>query len=107
MGSGHLALRKIYKKETNWIDKNAKKHKHVYDEHYLFKQISPGGKMSYYNIMKCTNCMSFKSIPFPGNIQGCIFDELTEEQKELPQLVGYKKHEFLIGFDDLEKVVKE
>lgn len=104
MGSGHLGLRKILKDETNWIEKNTQKHKHDYKEHYLLKEISPSGKIMFYNIMKCTDCMSFKSIPLPGNIQGCIFDELTEEQKELPQLVCYKKHEHLIGFYDLESV---
>lgn len=101
---GHLKLRKILKKETNWIEKDSQKHKHEYTEHYILEQISPSGKVKYYNIMKCQSCMSFKSIPEPGNIQGCIFDELTEEQRDLPRLLGYKKHEYLIGFDDLDKV---
>lgn len=104
MGAGHLGLRKILKEETNWLEKNTPKHKHTYSEHYLLKEVSPGGKIRYYNIMKCSECLSFKSIPLPGNIQGCIFDELTLEQSKLPQLVGYKRHEHIIGFNDLEKV---
>ena len=30
MGMGHLHLRKIIKKNTNWIEKNTEKHKHEY-----------------------------------------------------------------------------
>lgn len=104
MGSGHLKLRKILTDETNWIEKNTKKHKHIYIEPYILEQISPSGKVRYYNILKCQECLSFKSIPQEGNIQGCIFDKLNEEQEKLPRLVGIKKHEYLIGFNDLEKV---
>lgn len=101
---GHLKLRKMLKAETNWIDKNTKKHKHDYGEHYILEQINPSGGVKYYNIMKCKYCMSFKSIPESGNISGCIFDKLTEEQNNLPKLVGNKKNEYIIGFNDLDKV---
>ena len=107
MGSGHLGLRKILKEETNWIEKGTLKHKHDYTEHYILKEITPKDNIRYYNILKCNKCKSFKSIPLKGNIQGCIFDELTDEQNKLPQLVGIKKHEHIIGFQDLEKVYYE
>ncbi len=107
MGSGHLGLRKIIKEETNWIDKTTYKHKHDYNEHYILKELRPSGKVYYYNILKCKDCLSFKSIPQKGNVQGCIFNDLTEEEEKLPKIIGLKKHEYLIGFYDLEKVYYE
>ena len=63
MGMGHLHLRKIIKRDTSWIEKNTEKHKHEYNIPYILKTISPNKKTSYYRILKCTECNSFKSIP--------------------------------------------
>jgi len=55
--------------------------------------------------MKCNQCLSFISIRKPGNIQGCIFKELTDIQKSLPLITAYNKQKCLIiNFDDLENV---
>lgn len=107
MGMGHLHLRKIIKKNTNWIEKNTEKHKHEYNIPYILKAINPNKKTSYYRILKCTECNSFKSVPSPGNVSGFIgfnINELNKEEKKLPIIIGYKKHEYLIGFYDIEKI---
>ena len=44
MGMGHLHLRKIIKKDTNWIEKNTEKHKHEYNIPYILKAINPNKK---------------------------------------------------------------
>ena len=104
MGSGHLGYRKIIKRDTTWIDKNTEKHKHDFAIHSILKQITPKGRVEYFNIMKCNQCNSFKSIPKPGSVQGFIGDKLTENEKKLPLIIGYKKHEYLIGFYDIERL---
>ena len=101
---GHLKLRKIIKRDTIWIEKNRKKHKHNFVQPYILEEISPNKDLNYYNILKCDACNSFKSIPEPGNISGFIFGNLTEEQKQIPVIRGIKKHNYLIGFYDIEKI---
>ena len=105
MGSGHLSLRKIYKRETMWKEKNSNRHKCNFDENCILRVISLNNEISYYNVMKCNQCLSFTSVREPGNIQGCIFKELTEKQKSLPIITAYYKHKYIImNFADLENV---
>ena len=84
MGCGNLKLRKILKDETTYKDKNTLKHKCFFDMHCILKVIEKDNNISYYNVLKCKECLSFKSIPLKGNIQGFIFQNLTEEQIKLP-----------------------
>ena len=84
MGCGNLKLRKVLKNETTYKDKNALKHKCFFDNHCILKVIEKDNNISYYNVLKCKECLSFKSIPLKGNIQGFIFQNLTEEQIKLP-----------------------
>jgi len=101
---GHLHLRKLLKAETTWKDKSADKHKCIFKEHYILKVIDKDNIIKYYNVMKCNQCLSFKSIPENGNIQGRIFKEFTDEQKKLPIIVGFCKHYYNITFAYLENV---
>ncbi len=101
---GHLKLRKIIKRDTIWIEKGINKHKHNFILPYILEEKSPNGNLEYHNILKCDICNSFKSIPEPGNIGGSILGNLTEEQKKLPIIRGIKKHNYLIGFYDIEKI---
>ena len=104
MGIGHLGLRKLLKEETNYRCKNTHKHKCSFTEHYLLKVTDKVGLTNYYNIMKCSECLSFKSIPEEGNIQGHVLHELSEEQKKLPVIIGSCKHYYSVQFAKLENV---
>lgn len=105
MGSGHLAVRKYFKRETMWKEKNTSRHKCQFNEHCILKVISLNNRINYYNVIKCNQCLSFTSIREPGNIQGCIFEELTEEQKSLPLITADYKHKYFIkNFADLENI---
>ena len=73
MGSGHLRLRKVLKKETEYNDKiRENKHKCEFDIPCILK-VKFNQKIEYYNVKKCNKCLSFKSIREPGNVQGHIF----------------------------------
>lgn len=104
---GNLVLRRIIKRDTEWIEKGIERHKHEYTMNYLLKEIAPSGKVKYYNIMKCNKCKSFKSIGEKENVSGVILRELNDKEMVMPKLIGKKKHEYLMGFYDLESVKYE
>ncbi len=104
MGMGHLHLRKILKEETLYKDKSAARHKCDFSQHCILKAVDEEKRYRCYNVMKCSECLSFKSIPEPGNIQGCVLDGLTDEQKELPVIKGYCKHYYNVVFSKLENI---
>ncbi len=104
MGVGHLKLRKLLKEETTYKDKTILKHKCSFTEHCILKIIDKDNNVNYYNVLKCNQCLSFKSIPLPGNISGHIFQDLSLEQKKLPLIVGHCKHYYNVKFMDLENV---
>lgn len=104
MGMGHLHLRKILKAETTYKDKSSKKHKCNFEKHCVLKVTDLDNVIEYFNVMKCSDCLSFKSISEPGNVRGCILQDLTEEQKNLPVITGTCKHNYRIAFADLENV---
>ena len=108
MGRGQLGLRKIYKKETEYNDKKKEiKHKCNFDIHCILK-VNFNNKIEYYNVMKCRECLSFISIRKHENVQGHIFRELTEEEKELPLITANSNTKYLIcNFSDLENVSYE
>lgn len=85
-------------------DKSAIRHKCNFSIHCILKAIDEEEKYKYYNVMKCSECLSFKSIPEPGNVMGCVLDELTDEQKELPVITGYCKHYYNVVFSKLENI---
>lgn len=103
---GNLGLRKILKKETMYNDKSKEiKHKCVFDVHCVLKVNHINDKIQYYNVMKCDKCLSFISIKEPGNIQGCIFDNISKEQQELPLITALSKEKtVIVNFADLEDV---
>lgn len=102
---GHLGLRKIIKAETMYKDKSAGKHKCVFSEYYILKVIDIENKEEYYNVLKCSFCLSFKSISEKGNIQGHILrDYLTDDEKKMPMLCGNIKHYYNCDFSKLKNV---
>lgn len=103
---GHLGLRKILKKETLYNDKKKIiKHKCEFNVHCVLKVNLINDKIQYYNVMKCNKCLSFISIKEPGNIQGCIFDNISKEQEALPLITASSKEKtVIINFADLEDV---
>ncbi len=101
---GHLHLRKLLISETMYKDKKAPKHKCVFEKHYILKVIDQSNIINYYNVTKCNQCLSFKSIPEEGNIQGHIFHELSDEERKLPAIEGFCKHYYLMAFSKLENV---
>lgn len=107
MGMGHLHLRKIYKEETMYKDKSADRHKCDFSIHCLLKAVDDEKRYKCYNVMKCSTCLSFKSISEPGNIQGCVLEDLTDEQKELPVIKGHCKHYYSVVFAKLDNVTFE
>lgn len=103
MGVGHLKLRKLIKDDTTYLQKTDIKHKHEFVQKFILEERAPNGEKSYFEILKCDKCLSFKSVPTESNSSGYI-GELNEEQKKMPKIIGIKKHDHLIGFGDLEKV---
>lgn len=101
---GHLHIRKILKEETMYKDKTVEKHKCIFDERYLLKVIDYENQEKYYNVIKCNKCLSFKSIEEPGNIQGAVLIELTDEQRKLPVIQANCKHYYNVVFAKLENV---
>jgi hypothetical protein len=104
MGMGHLRLRKSFKQETMWIDKKADKHKHEFEIHSILEEKSPSGNITYYNVLKCNKCNSFESISEKGNISGVINRDLNDFEKTLPVIKAIKKHEYIIGFNDIDTI---
>jgi len=104
---GHLGVRKLHKELVTWSEINTKKHKHDFSMHYILEEKSPNGTINYYDILKCNQCNSFKSISKEDNITGHIFDSLSEEQNKLPLLKAKKKHNRILGFYDIEYVYEE
>lgn len=108
MGSGHLGLRKIIKKETIYKEKSSEKHKCEYNIQCILKVINKNNNIEYYKVMKCNKCLSFKSIREPGNVQGCFFKGLSEKEKKLPLITAYTSRKSpIINFADLENVSYE
>ena len=108
MGRGHLGLRKIIKKETEYKDKKKNiKHKCDFDIPCILK-VKFNHKIQYYNVIKCNKCLSFISVREPGNVQGHIFKALNELEKALPLITAYSNSKYLISdFADLENVSYE
>ncbi len=101
---GNLHLRKLIKNETIWKDKKKFKHKCVFEIHCILKVIDTSNTIKYYDVMKCKKCLSFKSISLPNNVNGVILQNITEDQKKLPMIIGYCKHNYEIGFHNLDNV---
>lgn len=101
---GHLHLRKIYKDETMYKDKSAVKHKCDYTVRCLLKIIDYDKEIKYFNVLKCNQCLSFKSISEPGNIRGALLTDLTDEHRKLPLIVGRTRHYYNVVFKSLEDV---
>lgn len=104
MGIGNLKLRRLLKKETTYKDKNTLKHKCSFTKQCILKVIDKDNNIDYYNVLKCNQCLSFKSISLPGNVKGCILQDLSLEQKKLPFIVGHCKHCYNFSFMNLESV---
>lgn len=86
---GNLHLRKLIKEETIYNDSNKKyRHRCNFNIPCILKIITLDNHISYYEVLKCPECLSFKSNSQKGNVQGKIFKKLTYEQESLPLLIG-------------------
>ena len=104
---GHLKLRKLIQEETTCKDKNKDEHKCHFVIHCILKVKTKQNIMKYYDVKKCDKCLSFKSISKWHNVSGCIFGELTKEQKELPVIKAMGDNYYTIGFQNLKNVTYE
>lgn len=103
---GNLHLRRLIKEETIYNDSNKKyRHRCIFNIPCILKIITIDNHFSYYEVLKCSKCLSFKSNSKKGNIQGKIFNELTKEQKRLPLIIAKTNSKYLIpAFSHLKEV---
>lgn len=103
---GNLKLRKLIERDTIYKDKHKEfRHNCKFEMHSILKVFNLDGKCSYYDVVKCNECLSFKSIAKKGNVCGCIFDSLTEEQKKLPMIEAkFRYRNLFVSFSMLEDV---
>lgn len=104
---GNLKLRKLIERDTIYKDKH-KEFRHIckFEVHSILKVFNFDGKCSYYDVVKCNECLSFKSIAKKGNVSGCIFNPLTEEQKKLPMIEAkFRYRNLFVSFSMLEDVI--
>ena len=103
---GNLKLRKLIERDTIYKDKHKEfRHNCKFEMHSILKVFNLDGKCSYYDVVKCNECLSFKSIAKKGNVYGCIFDSLTEEQKKLPMIEAkFRYRNLFVSFSMLEDV---
>ena len=99
---GKNKLRRLISSETKWTDKNASKHQHEFSERYLLCIENSEGRFSYYEIIKCKKCNSFRCVSRPGAVNGCILESELEKYKDLPRLEAFRSHKWTIGFNDLK-----
>ena len=94
---GNTKIRRFIHSKSKWVDKSAKKHKHIFEEKVLIHLYGDPNKHighSYYIADKCKLCDSF------------INAEYTKAKHDLPVLTFYKPH-FSIDFSDIKKVDEE
>lgn len=103
---GNLKLRKLIERDTIYKDKHKEfRHNCKYEIHSILKVSNIDGRITYYNVLKCNECLSFKAISQKGNVCGCIFEPLTEKQKKLPIIEAkFKYRNLLVSFKVLEEV---
>lgn len=103
---GNLKLRKLIERDTIYKDKHKEfRHNCKYEIHSILKVSNIDGRITYYNVLKCNECLSFKVISQKGNVCGCIFEPLTEKQKKLPIIEAkFKYRNLLVSFKVLEEV---
>ena len=103
---GNLKLRKLIERDTIYKDSHKKfRHKCKHEVHCILKVFNIEGKSTYYNVLKCSNCLSFKAIAQKGNVCGYIFNSLTEEQKKLPLITAnFNYRNMSVSFSELKDV---
>lgn len=105
MGSGHNKIRKLFKSECEYNDSHSLKHTHNFSIKCILEVSNNKNNMiNYYNVVKCSECNSFKSIKKEGNIQGHIFNT-NEIDKRLPRIKAISNSKYIIiEFSKLKKV---
>lgn len=93
---GKAKIKRILSSESKWVDKDAPRHKHNYSNHAVV-QLRNVDNISYYDVMKCSECSSFKTIPKPGSISGLIGGTYSGDL-EIIRL--YSSHKWRLGFAD-------
>ena len=65
---GNLKLRKLIERDTIYKDKYKEfRHTCKFEVHSILKVFNLDGKCSYYDVVKCNECLSFKSIAKKGS----------------------------------------
>lgn len=103
---GNLKLRKLIERDTIYKDSHKKfRHKCKYKVHCILKVFNIDGKSTYYDVLKCDECLSFKAIAQKGNVCGYIFSSLSQEQKNLPLITAnFNYRNMFISFSELKDV---
>ena len=103
---GNLKLRKLIERDTIYKDSHKKfSHKCKHEVHCILKVFNIDGKSTYYDVLKCSDCLSFKAIAQKGNVCGYIFNSLTEEQKKLPLITAnFNYRNMFVSFSELKDV---
>lgn len=103
---GNTKIRRLCTNQNKWTDPNSKKHKHSFTKHAIMCLHTADGFVHYYDVMCCTQCHSFRSIPKEHNASG-IFIRKEDIDLSLPVLVFRTSHKMRIGFSDLTFVAEK
>ena len=98
---GYTNLRRLVKQETQWSDKNSIRHKHTYSREVCVDVQMPD-RISYYHVIMCERCKSFKCVSTENNCSGFSRDII----KGLP-IVMFHKSRKTIGFEGMVFVKEE
>lgn len=91
---GSNSLRRICKEESKWTDKDATRHKHNFCIEACVEMLQGDSHhASYYHVMKCEYCNSFRCIEKEGSIMGYVPTCISG----LPLIKLYRSHK-TIGF---------
>lgn len=94
---GSNFVRQIKRSEGKWTDKEASKHKHDFSVHAYACVRRADGNRTFYNVMKCKHCNSFKCIPKTGSMMGFMPNGPIEQ---LPIIRLRTPHKNLISLKD-------
>ena len=98
---GRNAIRKIIKAEQKWRDKDSKKHRHIFNiPSIVILYHGETRHITYHNVIKCSYCNSFNTVPREGAVSGYISD-ISQVDQNLPTIKMYTPHKWIIGWTDV------
>lgn len=97
---GNTAVRRYINQIIKWSDKTAPRHKHSFTVEACVELLQEGYVgVSYYHVMKCEKCNSFRGISKQGAVNGYVPSKIDG----IPLITLYKSHKTL-GFEGAEYV---